>query len=65
MMIGMRKPSNTTTEIRCRLEARQAGRLTFKQLSRRRGVPVHVLTYRADQDLRAAFTLERDAVGFA
>ncbi len=64
MMVGMRKPRHDPTEIRRLLEARQAELLTFKQLSERSGVPVHVLTYRADQDRRAVSTLERDAVGF-
>ncbi len=64
MMVGMRKPHHDPTEIRRLLEARKAERLTFKQLSERSGVPVHVLTYRAVQDRRGQANSDPDAVGF-
>ena len=37
-------------EIRGLLDLRTSERLTFKQVSERSGVPIHVLTYRAKRD---------------
>ena len=50
----MRTPRHDPAEIRQLLELRQAEKLTYQQLSERSGVPVHVLSYRASQDRRAA-----------
>lgn len=44
------------------LELRDAEKLTYRQLSERSGIPVHVLTYRASQDRRAS-RKERPAPG--
>lgn len=46
----MRTSNYDVDEIRGLLELRSAERLTFKQVSERSGVPIHVLTYRAKQD---------------
>jgi len=46
----MRTPRHDPADIRRLLEQRDAEGLTYRQLSERSGVPVHVLTYRATQD---------------
>ncbi len=50
-------------EVRRLLELREAEKLTYAQLSERSGVPVHVLSYRASQDRRAALRTDREAAG--
>jgi len=49
-MGGMRTSNYDIDKIRGLLELRAAEGLTFKQVSERSGVPVHVLTYRAKRD---------------
>ena len=50
----MRTPRHDPVEVRRLLEQREAESLTYRQLSERSGIPVHVLTYRAIQDRLAS-----------
>jgi len=50
----MRSPRHDPEEIRRLLELRDIEKLTYRQLSERSGIPVHVLTYRASQDRQAS-----------
>ena len=53
-MVPMRVPRHDPVEVRRLLEQRDAEQLTYRQLSERSGVPVHVLTYRMRQDRLAS-----------
>lgn len=53
------------TEVRHLLDVRRAEGLTYEQLSKRSGVPVHVLSYRAAQDRRERQESEVTTTSFA
>ena len=63
-MVGMQSPRQNPDAIRRLLELRRAESLTFKQLSERSGIPVHVLMYRSNQDRRAQASSSLEAGGF-
>jgi hypothetical protein len=49
-MGGMGKRRHDVAEIRRLLEIRQSEKLTYAEIAKRSGLPVHVLSYRAAQD---------------
>ena len=63
-MAAMKKPQQDRNEIRRLLELRKAEGLSYRALAARTGVPIHVLTHRANRDRQAARSAAAKANAF-
>ncbi len=53
-MAAMKNQRHDPNEVRRLLQIRKTEKLSYKELSARSGVPIHVLAHRANRDERAA-----------